>query len=594
MRSYYSPRYLMLIASLVGLCSCFLLLDFGFWHSTSFSNDAKLQEISDRLSGHAKQFNFLSARNLADIALELEEVNERTYLIKEDGFHVLLFFNLTLLLVLFVSLLTPDSLSGKVARFYSGRMGARDKKGVGVQELAFDQTVADLKTAAEALEQKVIPSKTSVAKTSSNTIDTTKIYDVLAICDHIQNLMESFEKTAEISRNKISELTSQCRDNAHFATATRLEWDAIGIKLREVREGHDKIRDIAQKLEMSSESTFTMLGDCQKDDKNLHLHLNKVKEHLVKVEEDAKDGFNILEGMVHSVSESKRNVIHASELVNGLSERAEAIVNIIETIDDISEQTNLLALNASIEAARAGEQGQGFAVVAEEVRKLAARSSTATRSIGDLLITIQDEAGQASEELVRGTQFAETATAGVVDFGNTYRHAVNLARYGVTEIGYLERDLLSHFRHLKTTSKKGSEIKNFFRTLNMTISAQGELNSQTSSGNNLLTTYSDRISRLLGRQYHELNYCKKMLHFENQSADGVKKSCETLKQKVTTLQADIKGGTEQLQQKDRVTEALNPAKDLALLNASIKTLEIIKTPPEALNTREVPPEAKAG
>jgi methyl-accepting chemotaxis protein len=118
----------------------------------------------------------------------------------------------------------------------------------------------------------------------------------------------------------------------------------------------------------------------------------------------AKNGKNIVGQSVAESEAIAKVVSESSDKIGSLGDQSNKIGEIVNVIKDIADQTNLLALNAAIEAARAGEQGRGFAVVADEVRKLAERTSKATSEIASVITTIQNEIGYAVDSMGQTTQ----------------------------------------------------------------------------------------------------------------------------------------------------------------------------------------------
>jgi twitching motility protein PilJ len=118
--------------------------------------------------------------------------------------------------------------------------------------------------------------------------------------------------------------------------------------------------------------------------------------------------------------------------IKGLGERSLEIGAIIEVINEIATQTNLLALNAAIEAARAGEQGKGFAVVADEVRKLAERAARATKDITGLIKGIQVETSEAVTVMEEGTREVEEGTRLADQAGSALREIEQIVKQTAT------------------------------------------------------------------------------------------------------------------------------------------------------------------
>jgi len=123
--------------------------------------------------------------------------------------------------------------------------------------------------------------------------------------------------------------------------------------------------------------------------------------------EEARTGMSTMDKATEGLNRTSHAIQRSGEIINVLGKRADDIGKIIEVIDDLAEQTNLLALNAAIEAARAGEHGLGFAVVAEEVRKLAEKSTQSTKEISELIQGIQKEAREAVENMDKSTAMVQ-------------------------------------------------------------------------------------------------------------------------------------------------------------------------------------------
>jgi len=143
----------------------------------------------------------------------------------------------------------------------------------------------------------------------------------------------------------------------------------------------------------------------------------------------AEKGAEVIQQSASGMRDIAADIDGSSHLIAKLGERSEQITAIVNTIRAIADQTNLLALNAAIEAARAGEQGRGFAVVADEVRQLAARTSGSTSEISSMIAMIQNETRQAITSM-DGTR--DRAALGV-DLANRAGAVIVQIREGTSE-----------------------------------------------------------------------------------------------------------------------------------------------------------------
>jgi len=222
--------------------------------------------------------------------------------------------------------------------------------------------------------------------------------DANSVLDVADQLNESSGQMAEATNQiatAINEVTSSSMSLASLAQQSAREIEQVAAGSEEVAAAAQSNADSA----MQSRAEATQMGE------RIAL-VAAASEEVAAAASDSRtaalQGQQAVEEAVSSMEAIAKAVEHASQTVDQLGEYGQQIGDIVKVIDDIAGQTNLLALNAAIEAARAGEQGRGFAVVADEVRQLAERSSASTREIAALIAKVQQGTREAVDAMATG------------------------------------------------------------------------------------------------------------------------------------------------------------------------------------------------
>ncbi|MEG4345587.1 PAS domain S-box protein [Microcoleus sp. A003_D6] len=254
----------------------------------------------------------------------------------------------------------------------------------------------------------------------------------------IQTLAEQVTSATGESINNTSELTQQAEVQAAKISSIMREIERIVNSIRDVRDVSVRAETVAQQSSHTAEA-----------------------------------GGVAVDRAVEGINGLRLTIASTSKMMKRLGESSQQIGKIVTSISQLASQTNLLALNATIEAARAGEQGLGFAVVAEEVRKLAERSAGATEEISEIVGTIQEEISRVMKamesgtlEVVEGTKLASEAKThlnAIIEVSREMNALVqNITRASAKQTVSAE-EISNSMQQVNeianTTAQKGSDVK---------------------------------------------------------------------------------------------------------------------------------------
>ncbi|PIJ99225.1 methyl-accepting chemotaxis protein [Lysinibacillus sphaericus] len=314
--------------------------------------------------------------------------------------------------------------------------------------------------------------------------------------DEVGQLMAATNTMADILNRLLqhiqtvsNDVATQSEDLLQSTTEVKTGTEQIVNTMTEIAGG-------TEELASHTTAIATSMNDFAGKVTAVHQSNKDVQHYSQDVKALAKEGRDLMSSSTKQMGAIQRIVKDAVDQVDGLSKQTQEISKLVTVIQSIASQTNLLALNAAIEAARAGEQGKGFAVVADEVRKLAEQVSFSVGDITNIVRNIQDDSNRVTASLEQGYGEVEKGTRQITTTNATFHHIADAIEAIATNI--------------EQTSSELDDVVHNTDTINKSVDEMAAISEQSAAGIQETTATIEQAASSMEEIKHSSEYLAEM------------------------------------------------------------------------------------
>jgi methyl-accepting chemotaxis protein len=399
-----------------------------------------------------------------------------------------------LFMVSAISLIFSIFIAAITGRYFAGQLTALQSKLGSLDQL----DITNLRSGMEALAEGDL---TQTVKTGTAPLQNDYRDEVGAIVQSFNSVLKQMQDTVGAYENARANLTALIQDVARTSktvthTSNELAASADTVKtsvgditraIGEVATTSTESARSSQEMANGSEQLASSATAASNATEKLSSAISEVEEAgqrqkslTVDAVSKAHEGNESVDATMQAMTRVQTQVEASTAVVRDLGEKGQQIGAIVQTIEEIASQTNLLALNAAIEAARAGEQGRGFAVVADEVRKLAERSAEATQEIAQLIESVRSGVNDAIQAMEASN---EEVAQGAEKSAATQKALDEI----VTAIDSVQKEVSATDKSIKLMTESATQVQN-------AIASVAAVSEESAAGAQEMSAMSEEVS----------------------------------------------------------------------------------------------------